>query len=106
MNGIGERIKGRRLSLGLGLREVARRAEVSAGYLSAIEHGDKNDPSLSICHRIAVTLATSVGELFELDGPRPDCPHGSAVWFNPHNGIVQCHRCGEVFVPRLAGKEV
>ena len=27
------------------------------------------------------------------------CTHGEAVKWNPYNHAVQCHRCGEVFVP-------
>lgn len=27
------------------------------------------------------------------------CIHEDAVKWNPYNGIVQCHRCGEQFVP-------
>jgi ribosomal protein S27E len=29
----------------------------------------------------------------------PACPHEEAVAWNPLNGVVQCHRCGAVFVP-------
>ena len=35
----------------------------------------------------------------ECDPPRPaECAHPfRAVYWNPHNLVVQCHRCGEVF---------
>ena len=28
------------------------------------------------------------------------CAHGEAVFWNPFNQVVQCHRCGWVFIPR------
>ena len=28
-----------------------------------------------------------------------NCAHEEAVKWNPYNGAVQCHRCGEVFAP-------
>ena len=30
------------------------------------------------------------------------CPHDDAVFWNPSNSAVQCHRCGQVFVPSNA----
>lgn len=27
-----------------------------------------------------------------------DCTHGDAVKWNPYNEVVQCHKCGQVFV--------
>lgn len=31
--------------------------------------------------------------------PWRTCPHGEAVFWNPYNQVVQCHRCGWVFIP-------
>ncbi len=28
-----------------------------------------------------------------------DCNHGYAVKYNPYNKVVQCHVCGQVWVP-------
>ncbi len=37
------------------------------------------------------------------DTPNPQfCVHEDAVFWNPYNHLVQCHRCGEVFVPGQA----
>lgn len=36
---------------------------------------------------------------------RTDCEHGEPVLWNPYNGVVQCHRCGEVFVPASEVRE-
>lgn len=52
---IGLRIKQRRQQLGLSLREVARRADVSASFLSQVERGESNT-SLDSLRRIAEAL--------------------------------------------------
>ena len=31
---------------------------------------------------------------------KKNCEHGDAVMWNEYNGVVQCHRCGVIFVPR------
>lgn len=55
-----------RLVKGLSLAELARRAEISKGYLSQLESGsDSPRPSADILYRIAFALGTSVGELLE-----------------------------------------
>ena len=36
-----------------------------------------------------------------------ECLHEDAVKWNPYNEVVQCHRCGEVFIPQsLQGKVI
>ena len=30
------------------------------------------------------------------------CVHEDAVYWNPYNRVVQCHRCGIVFVPAFS----
>jgi ribosomal protein S27E len=29
-----------------------------------------------------------------------DCEHGDAVKWNPENRVVQCHKCGQIFIPK------
>ncbi len=53
--GIGLRIRQRRQDIGLSLREVARRAEVTASFLSHLERG-KSDTSIGVLRRIATVL--------------------------------------------------
>lgn len=36
------------------------------------------------------------------DTTASDCVHEDAVKWNPYNHVVQCHKCGEVFVPGRA----
>jgi XRE family transcriptional regulator of biofilm formation len=51
---------------GLSMAELARRAQVSRGYISQLEkNGDCPHPSVDILYRIAFALGTSVGELLE-----------------------------------------
>ena len=35
-----------------------------------------------------------------------ECIHQEAVKWNPFNKVVQCHKCGQVFVPRKGEKEI
>jgi hypothetical protein len=43
--------------------------------------------------RIDNTPLTFVAEFLE-------CLHENAVFWNPYNEVVQCHRCGEQFEPK------
>jgi transcriptional regulator with XRE-family HTH domain len=56
---IGLRIKERRDSLGISLRELARRADLTAAFLSQVERGQAN-PSIGSLRRIAEALDTSI----------------------------------------------
>jgi transcriptional regulator with XRE-family HTH domain len=68
---LSDQIRTRRLAQGLTLAELARRAEVSKGYLSQLENStDTPRPSADILYRIAFALGASVGELLEKQLPR------------------------------------
>lgn len=69
-NEIGARIKQRRQDLGLSLRELARRAEVSASFVSQVERGESN-ASLDSLRRIAEALSVPA-MYFLLEAPQPD----------------------------------
>lgn len=60
---IGEKLRNSRVSQNLSLRELAARADVSAGHLSQIENGRTN-PSVRTLYKIAAALNISVGLLF------------------------------------------
>ena len=34
-----------------------------------------------------------------------ECKHEEAVYLNPHNKVVQCHKCGEIFTPEEPTQE-
>ena len=56
------KLKQLRLTKGLSVRALAKKAEMSYTYLSNVENG-KADPSLSTLTRLAATLGVSVSEL-------------------------------------------
>jgi transcriptional regulator with XRE-family HTH domain len=45
--------------------ELARRAKVAQGYISALEAGQKKDPGLMVLKRLARALGVQVTELLE-----------------------------------------
>jgi transcriptional regulator with XRE-family HTH domain len=64
---VGTRLRAQRESLGLTLREVARRIGVSPSLISQIER-DKVNPSVSTLYALVRELGLSMGDLFEADG--------------------------------------
>jgi transcriptional regulator with XRE-family HTH domain len=64
---VGTRLRAQRESLGLTLREVARRIGVSPSLISQIER-DKVNPSVSTLYALVRELGLSMGDLFEVDG--------------------------------------
>ena len=73
-NGIGRKLRLRRLIKGLSLQDVADRAEISIGLLSQIERGITM-PSLKSLRQVCAALDMPVGWLFDV----PDGEHGSVV---------------------------
>src|SRR5262245_27415666 len=63
---LGERIRARRLELRITLRELARRVDVSAPYLTDLEAGRRH-PSPEVRGRIAAALELPEAELEALD---------------------------------------
>ena len=65
----GERIRRRRSELGIGLREAARQADISATFLSRIETGaEKAVPGEKVIRRFARILEDDFDELMTLAG--------------------------------------
>ncbi len=64
---VGARLRERRGQLGLSLRELARRLEVSPSLVSQIETG-KIQPSVRTLYAIVSELGLSLDEIFELSG--------------------------------------
>ncbi len=60
---IGARIKQRRQEAGLTAVELARRADVSKGYVSELESGQAQRPSGAVLFRISTALGTTVADL-------------------------------------------
>ena len=64
MEDLGEKLRQMRKQQGLTLRQVAKRAECSASYLSMVENG-KLDPSISRLKKIAEGLGCTIREIFQ-----------------------------------------
>lgn len=62
----GDKIKELRESKGLGVNELSRLSGVSAGYISALERGDKQNPSPKTLEKLANALGTTVTGLIGL----------------------------------------
>ena len=60
---IGERIKIIRVEKSLSLNKLAEKSGVSPAYLSTLENGKQNSPSLVICVNLANALDISLMEL-------------------------------------------
>jgi transcriptional regulator with XRE-family HTH domain len=61
-----QRIHDARSKRGMGLRELARSAEVSPGYLTKIERGEAN-PTFAVIQRLATALDTEPSSLVAMD---------------------------------------
>ena len=76
-NVIGEEIRRHRLNQGRTLRDVARTASVSLGYLSEIERGVK-EPSSEMLAAICTALEITVGNLILAAGAQLQAAERSA----------------------------
>ncbi|MGH2842004.1 MAG: helix-turn-helix domain-containing protein [Solirubrobacteraceae bacterium] len=74
---IGARVREERLRHKIGLRELARRIDVSASFISQIELG-KASPSVGTLYAIVNELGISLDELF-FQAPSGDGSHGSGA---------------------------
>jgi transcriptional regulator with XRE-family HTH domain len=72
---VGQRLRSAREELGLSLREVARRLDISASALSQIETG-KSRPSVKTLYAIVSELGLSMDELFAEGGDDAQPPAG------------------------------
>ena len=63
--GFGRVLSALRKRNGMGLRELAREADVPPGYLAELEAGKKKNPSLDVLKRLAKALHVPVTELLE-----------------------------------------
>lgn len=73
MNHLGQRITAARAERGLSLSELARRANVTKGYMSALEHNE-SEPSLRIAIAIAEALGMGLEELIGFQKRLVTCP--------------------------------
>lgn len=62
---LSDRIKHRREERKMTAAELARRAEISKGYLSEIEAGKTPRPSADVLYRLATALGTTIADLLD-----------------------------------------
>lgn len=60
---LGARIRRRRKALGLTAKELARVADVSPSYVSQLEHGKQDQPSLEVLGALATALGMPTSDL-------------------------------------------
>jgi transcriptional regulator with XRE-family HTH domain len=72
MSTIGEQIKLRRTEKELSLTELAKRVDISKGYLHSIESGATRNPSAEVLFRIANELGTTIADLLDEEEPFED----------------------------------
>lgn len=66
---LGARIRRRRKALGLTAKALARAAEVSPSYISQLEHGKQDRPSLEVLNVLAMALGLSPADLLGVPVP-------------------------------------
>ncbi|HTG69368.1 MAG TPA: helix-turn-helix domain-containing protein [Candidatus Udaeobacter sp.] len=64
---IGERIKMLRKRNGLSLTELSQRAGVAKSYLSSIERGHQQNPSIQFLKKVSAVLKVTVEEFLHID---------------------------------------
>lgn len=64
---LGALLRGQRLAIGLSLRELSVRTNISNAYLSEVERG-RHEPSLSVLRAIASALNTPLGSVLSRAG--------------------------------------
>lgn len=60
---IGDFIKEKRKKMGLSARELSRRSNVSQAYLSQIETGKNDNPSMEVLEKLAAAFHISLNEI-------------------------------------------
>lgn len=78
MNLLGDNIKRIRLSKGIGLNEVARRANITGGYLSSIENNKRTNIGAEILESIATAIGVSVSDFYS-DYENPCLTHENGI---------------------------
>jgi transcriptional regulator with XRE-family HTH domain len=77
MESLGARLRDVRIRSGVGLRELARKAEVSPSYISQIENG-KTQPSITSLYAFARILNAPISDLFVDEPAEPPAPTAAA----------------------------
>lgn len=98
MSQLGERIRSRRHSLSMTLKDIAQATGLSIGLLSQVER-NLTVPSLSTLATLAKALGVTIGELAgQLSKPdQPVTYHDRRVPYSLDHGVVMYERLSSVF---------
>lgn len=77
---IGERIKMLRKRNGLSLTELSQRAGVAKSYLSSIERGLQQNPSIQFLEKVGAVLKVSVEDFLNSDQSEQNAEHLDHEW--------------------------
>lgn len=96
---LGDNIRAARRRNGISAIELARRAQLSKGYLSELENGKATRPSAVTVFRLAASLNCTPDELMAVQSvPVVACWHGSIQWVRAEIGMtIECMTCGQRF---------
>lgn len=83
LKGLGDRIRERRERLGLTVKSLADRVEISRSYLHQLESLQGKSPSAEILYRIAQELHTTIGFLLGFEEHRETDTEGPPLEVNP-----------------------
>ncbi len=98
--GLGGRIRTVREAMGLSLRDLSNRCDVSAPMLSQVER-DETSPTLAIADRIALGLGLSLSQLLRLG---EGAPHTVIRKKERQKGRGKAGHSFEVLTPQTAGQ--
>jgi transcriptional regulator with XRE-family HTH domain len=96
---VGERIRERRKELGLNLRELAQKTDLTASFLSLVERGH-NTPSLDSLRRITEALDVPLFFFNQTNGQKPIVRRDERIKITFPPGDLTC----ELLVPNLRNR--
>ena len=96
---VGERIRDRRKELGLNLRELAQKTNLTASFLSLVERGH-NTPSLDSLRRITEALDVPLFYFNQTNGQNPVVRSDKRIKITFPPGDLTC----ELLVPNLRNR--
>jgi len=98
MTDFGRNLRIARENQGLTQSDMARGLGISRSYLSEMESGKAENPSVKICLLAADICAVSVESLFDRNphlAGAPPCRHLSIQWIGEVGGGIECAICGK-----------
>lgn len=58
------KIREYRQEIGISMKQLAEKSNISIGYLSHLENGSRDNPSTEVMERIAKSLNKTIGQIF------------------------------------------